>query len=77
MVRASRSVRLTPVGAFFAAEIRDLLEHLAAAKSAATGQTSGIVSVSTIHSFAARWLMPRLFRFRRVRGDFGAAGRFR
>jgi LysR family glycine cleavage system transcriptional activator len=69
MIRASRSVRLTPVGACFAAEIRDVLEHLAAATVAATGQTSGIVSVSTIDSFAARWLMPRLFRFRRAHGD--------
>jgi len=69
MIRASRSVRLTPIGASFAAEIRDVLEHLAAATSAATGQSSGIVSVSTIDSFAARWLMPRLFRFRRVHGD--------
>ena len=65
MVRASRSVQLTPVGASFAAEIRDTLERLAAATAAATGQTS-IVSVSTIDSFAARWLMPRLSRFRRV-----------
>src|SRR5215510_5592299 len=69
MRRAGRSVQLTPVGASFAAEIRDVLEHLAAATSAATGQTSGIVSVSTIDSFAARWLMPRLFRFRRAHGD--------
>jgi LysR family transcriptional regulator, glycine cleavage system transcriptional activator len=69
MVRATRSVRLTPIGAFFAAEIREALEHLAAAASAATGQTSGIVSVSTIDSFAARWLMPRLSRFRRAHGD--------
>jgi LysR family transcriptional regulator, glycine cleavage system transcriptional activator len=69
MVRATRSVHLTPIGASFAAEIRDVLEHLAAATSAATGQTSGIVSVSTIDSFAARWLMPRLFRFRRIHGD--------
>lgn len=69
MVRASRSVRLTPIGASFAAEIRDVLEHLAAAASATTGQSSGIVSVSTIDSFAARWLMPRLFRFRRAHGD--------
>jgi LysR family transcriptional regulator, glycine cleavage system transcriptional activator len=68
MIRATRSVRLTPVGASFAAEIRDVLEHLAAATSAAAGQTSGIVSVSTIDSFAARWLMPRLSRFRRVHG---------
>ncbi len=69
MVRASRSVRLTPIGASFVSEIRDILEHLAAATSAATGQSSGIVSVSTIDSFAARWLMPRLFRFRRAHGD--------
>ncbi len=69
MIRATRSVRLTPIGASFAAEIRGVLEHLAAATSAATGQTSGIVSVSTIDSFAARWLMPRLFRCRRVHGD--------
>jgi len=69
MVRASRSVRLTPVGASFAAEIRDVLDHLAAATSAVTGQTSRIVSVSTVDSFAARWLMPRLFRFRRAHGD--------
>jgi LysR family transcriptional regulator, glycine cleavage system transcriptional activator len=69
MIRTSRSVRLTPVGASFAAEIRNVLEHLAAATSAATGQTSRIVSVSTIDSFAARWLMPRLFRFRLAHGD--------
>jgi LysR family glycine cleavage system transcriptional activator len=69
MQRATRSVRLTPIGASFAAEIRDALEHVAAATSAATGQSSGIVSVSTIDSFAARWLMPRLFRFRRNHGD--------
>jgi LysR family glycine cleavage system transcriptional activator len=69
MIRASRSVRLTPIGASFAAEIREVLEHLAAATSAATGQSSGIVSVSTIDSFAARWLMPRLFGFRRGHRD--------
>src|ERR1700716_4274674 len=64
MFRAARSVRLTPVGASFAAEIRDVLEHLMAASSAATGQSSGAVNISTIDSFAARWLMPRLSRFR-------------
>jgi LysR family glycine cleavage system transcriptional activator len=69
MIRATRSVRLTPIGASYAAEIRDALEHLTAATSAATGQSSGIVSVSTIDSFAARWLMPRLFRFRRDHRD--------
>jgi LysR family glycine cleavage system transcriptional activator len=69
MIRATRSMRLTPIGASYAAEVRDVLEHLAAATSAATEQSSGIVSVSTIDSFAARWLMPRLSRFRRAHGD--------
>ena len=68
MIRATRSVRLTPTGASYAAEIRAVLEQLAAATSAAAGQ-SEIVSVSTIDSFAARWLMPRLFRFRQAHGD--------
>jgi LysR family glycine cleavage system transcriptional activator len=69
MTRATRSVRLTPIGASFAAEIRHVLDQLAAATLAASGQTSGIVNVSTIDSFAARWLMPRLSRFRRTHGD--------
>jgi LysR family transcriptional regulator, glycine cleavage system transcriptional activator len=69
MVRTSRSVRLTPTGALFAVEIRDILERLAAATSSATGQSSGMVSVSTIDSFAARWLMPRLFRLRQAHND--------
>jgi DNA-binding transcriptional LysR family regulator len=69
MIRATRSARLTPIGASYAAEIRDVLERLAAATSAATGQSSGILSVSTIDSFAARWLMPRLSRFRQAHGD--------
>ncbi|MGY0574613.1 transcriptional regulator GcvA [Bradyrhizobium sp. RDM12] len=69
MIRATRSVRLTPIGASFAADIRNVLEQLAAATSAATGHRSGIVNVSTIDSFAARWLMPRLSRFRQAHGD--------
>jgi len=69
MVRATRSVRLTPAGISFAAEIADVLEQLATATSAATGKLSSIVNVSTIDSFAARWLMPRLARFRQVHRD--------
>jgi LysR family glycine cleavage system transcriptional activator len=66
MIRATRSVRLTPIGAAYAAEICDALDHLVTATSAAAEQSSGILSVSTIDSFAARWLMPRLFAFRQV-----------
>jgi LysR family transcriptional regulator, glycine cleavage system transcriptional activator len=68
MIRATRAVRLTPVGASFAAEVSALLEQLAAATSTAAGQSSGIVNVSTVDSFAARWLMPKLSRFRQSHG---------
>src|SRR6266446_388710 len=47
MIRATRSVRLTPIGASFAAEIREVLEHVVAATAAAAGQ-SQILGVSTI-----------------------------
>jgi LysR family glycine cleavage system transcriptional activator len=69
-VRATRSVRLTAIGASYAAEVRDVLDHLAAATIAATGQqSSGMLNVSTLDSFAAKWLVPRLFRFRRAHAD--------
>src|SRR5215510_5884997 len=48
MIRATRSVQLTPAGKAFAAEIRDVLDHLAAATATATGYASAIVNVSTI-----------------------------
>jgi LysR family glycine cleavage system transcriptional activator len=42
MIRASRSVRLTPIGASFAAEIRDVLEHLSLPKTPKTLQSLAI-----------------------------------
>lgn len=69
LIRATRSVRLTPAGTAFAAEVADVLERLSAAAAAVTGQSSSVVNVSTIDSFAARWLMPRLPRFRVLHDD--------
>jgi LysR family transcriptional regulator, glycine cleavage system transcriptional activator len=54
MIRRTRSVRLTPIGATYAAEVRSALEHLVAATSNVTGPFSRILNVSTIDSFAAR-----------------------
>ena len=66
-VRATRSVRLTAVGATYAAEVRQTLERLATATATAQGHhASGTLNVSTLDSFAAKWLVPRLFRFRRT-----------
>jgi LysR family transcriptional regulator, glycine cleavage system transcriptional activator len=65
--RTTRSVKLTPTGASYAREVRDVLDHLAAATVAATGpQSSGLLNLSTVDSLAAKWLVPRLFRFRRA-----------
>jgi LysR family transcriptional regulator, glycine cleavage system transcriptional activator len=69
LIRATRSVRLTPVGASYAAEVSNLLRRLAEATAVATGQSSGVLNVSTIDSFAVRWLIPRLHRFRQAHGD--------
>jgi LysR family transcriptional regulator, glycine cleavage system transcriptional activator len=67
MTRGTRSVRLTPVGAAYAAEVRDALDQLAAATRTATGQhNTGLLGVSTLDSFAGKWLVPRLFRFRQA-----------
>jgi len=59
--RGTRSVRLTPEGAAYAAEIGAALDRIGAATIAATAaRTSGILTVSTSDGFAGRWLMPRL-----------------
>jgi len=69
-VRATRSVRLTAIGSAYANEVREMLARLAAATVTARGpQASGALNVSTLDSFAAKWLVPRLFRFRRAHGD--------
>jgi DNA-binding transcriptional LysR family regulator len=62
-------VRLTPIGASVAAEVRTAVERLARATSNAIGPSSRKLSVSTIDSFADRGLLPRLHRFRQAHGD--------
>ncbi|MER9587005.1 transcriptional regulator GcvA [Mesorhizobium sp. M0276] len=68
--RGTRSVRLTPVGAAYASEVRKALDQIAAATIAATpDRTAGILNVSTSDGFAGRWLVPRLHRFHRANAD--------
>jgi LysR family glycine cleavage system transcriptional activator len=68
--RKTRAVMLTPTGATYAASVRDTLERLAAA-TAAIGdqQLLGVLNVSTVDSFASKWLLPRLYRFRAKHPD--------
>ncbi len=63
--RKTRAVHLTQAGARYAMAVRDALDRLAAATVAIIDQqSSGILNVSTVDSFASKWLLPRLYRFR-------------
>ena len=63
--RLNRAIRLTEEGQEFVTEIRKALSHLATAveKVAAPG-AGGPLTVSVLPSFASKWLVPRLGRFR-------------
>ncbi|MBB3463287.1 transcriptional regulator GcvA [Rhizobium sp. BK377] len=68
--RGTRSVKLTPEGAAYAAEIGAALDRIGAATIAATAlKSAGVLNVSTSDGFAGRWLVPRLHRFHRANRD--------
>lgn len=68
--RGTRSVRLTPAGIAYAAEVGAALDRIGIATSAATApKSSGVLNVSTSDGFAGRWLVPRLHRFHRANRD--------
>lgn len=68
--RKTRAVELTQTGLSYAVAVRDTLNRLAAATALlADQQAFGILNVSTVDSFASKWLIPRLFRFRQRHGD--------
>ena len=62
--RAHRKVTLTRAGEIYAEQVRYALNHLhAGAKLIEAESETGILSVSTIDSFATRWLLPKLQSF--------------
>ena len=69
-VRSTRLVKPTEAAEAYAREVRELLDRLAAAtKRVAGDHASNVLNVSTLDSFAARWLLPRLHRFRAAHPD--------
>ena len=69
-VRTTRSVRLTAAGSSYAQEVRAALDQLASATAAVREHHgAGMLNISTTESFAARWLIPRLARFRQHQPD--------
>ncbi|KAA2234637.1 transcriptional regulator GcvA [Salinarimonas soli] len=66
----SKGVVLTDAGQLYAAALRPLFDELAIATAeAARPASSSTLTVSTVPSFASRWLIPRLAGFRRRRPD--------
>ena len=63
--RLNRSLLMTEAGQRYLPVVRDALVALRDATEALTRQDeTGVLTVSTVPSFAATWLVPRLTRFR-------------
>jgi LysR family glycine cleavage system transcriptional activator len=68
--RTTRSVRLTATGEAYAQEVRSVLERLNRATEQARAKSmTGALTVSTLDSFAGKWLLPRMSHFREVCPD--------
>jgi LysR family glycine cleavage system transcriptional activator len=63
--RGNRSIELTAEGEALAASLSELFGLLDLALDRATAPTTANLRVSTMESFAAKWLAPRLHRFHR------------
>ncbi len=68
-IRGNRSVELTAEGQALAGTLSELFEQLDLALDRATARTVTDLRVSTLESFAAKWLAPRLYRFHRAFPD--------
>lgn len=63
--RGHRAVALTPEGEALAVSLGELFARLDLALDRATATTTAALRISTMESFAAKWLAPRLHRFHR------------
>lgn len=63
--RVNRSVFLTEEGQSYVVDIREALEQISSAtEKLIKRDAAGPINVNTLPSFAVRWLLPRLSRFR-------------
>lgn len=63
--RGFRSVELTTEGETLAASLGELFGQIDLALEKATAPMAADLRISTVESFAAKWLAPRLYRFHR------------
>jgi len=68
--RLNRALMLTEDGQAYLPPVRDAFDAIAeATRRLEARRTGGVVTVSTMDSFAAAWLVPRLGRFRAAHPD--------
>lgn len=68
--RLNRALRLTDAGQAYLPAVRDALDAIAVATDRLqSANRSGRLTVTTLHSFASAWLLPRLLRFREQHPD--------
>ena len=67
--RLTRKVELTDTGAQLAPTVTEALARLAGAFAGVGAQTGGLLSVTTVHTLASNWLVPRLGRFQLAHPD--------
>ena len=71
----SRGVVLTPLGEHYAASLSDILDRLDdATAQALRSDRSNVITVSSMPSFAAGWLIPRLGSLESAASGSGGAG---
>ncbi|MGO4726937.1 MULTISPECIES: transcriptional regulator GcvA [unclassified Inquilinus] len=68
-LRLTRKVALTETGERLAPAVTEALARLAGAFAAARDDTGGLLSITSIHTFATNWLVPRLGRFQLAHPD--------
>lgn len=61
--RFNRAVRLTETGRRLATGVRQGLSRIEEAVAEVRAERQGVLAVTAMHSFAARWLVPRLHLF--------------
>ncbi|HEV2674402.1 MAG TPA: transcriptional regulator GcvA [Aliidongia sp.] len=67
--RLTRKLELTETGQRLAGPVADALGLLANAFAAAHGGEDRVLKITTMHTFASNWLVPRLGRFERLHPD--------
>ena len=68
--RLNRGLLLTDTGALYRKDLEDILDRLEqATERLRSSEAAGLLTVSTFTSFASKWLVPRLQRFRDRRPD--------